>query len=192
MIVRLKPRQSRILALGLAFSVALLAFWLLFLPLIWIGSERSEQLALLRRQAEMMEGLASSAPQYAAVMKRLAANPQIQSYVFATPQSSLALAQLQGQVNQLITAAGGSVNTSQALPETSERALTKISVSATFEGDIKALVATLHSIEAARPLLFIAKLSVRDLDGEWGTQVTNAVPNKLQVDLIVIAYMRKT
>ena len=35
-------------------------------------------------------------------------------------QSSLAVAQLQGEVNQLISAAGASVTTSQALPEARE------------------------------------------------------------------------
>jgi general secretion pathway protein M len=194
MIVRLGPRSSRILALSFAAMVVVLFAWLVLMPFVSAGNDQAEQLALLRRQVQVMEGMVGASPQYEAVMKRLEANPQIQSYVFATPQSSLAVAQLQSQVNQLITKAGGNVTTSQALPETSVKALTKIAVSASFEADIKTVTAVLHDLDAARPLLSVAKLSVRDPDGEWAAPSpgTAAMPNKLQVELVVTAYMRKT
>jgi hypothetical protein len=192
MILRLTPRLSRIVALSLAAGVAAVAIWTIVLPLAFSGRAQNDQLGLLRRQVQIMQGMISAAPQYEAVMKRLQANPDIQSYVFATPQSSLAIAQLQSQVNQLIAKAGGNVTTSQALPEAAAKALTKISVSAAFEGDIKAVTAVLHDLDAARPLLFVAKLSIRDPDGEWAAPGAAALPNKLQVELVVTAYMRKT
>lgn len=192
MIVRLTPRLSRIAALTLAAVVVALVGWLVIVPLVSRGHEQSDQLALLRKQAQIMQGMIDAAPQYEAVMKRLAANPDIQSYVFATPQPSLAVAQLQSQVNQIVAKAGGNVTTSQALPESPLKALTKISVTTTFEGDMKAAVATLHAIETARPLLFVAKLTIRDPDGEWAAPVAQATPNKLLIEMLVTAYMRKT
>lgn len=192
MILRLTPRLSRYLAVSLAASVAALLAVTIVFPLIFRGSGQAEQVALLRRQVHIMEGLIGAAPQYEAVMKRLEANPQIQSFVFASRQSSLAIAQLQSQVNQLISKAGGNVTTSQALPEAAAKALTKISVSAAFEGDIKAVTAALHDLLAARPLLFVTKVAIRDPDGEWAAPVAATAPNKLQVEIIVSAYMRKT
>jgi general secretion pathway protein M len=191
-ILRLSPRLSRVLAVSLAAGVALIVAVTVVMPLFFSGSEQAEQLVLLRRQVQIMEGMISAAPQYEAVMKRLAANPQIQSFVFATPQASLAIAQLQSQVNQLIAKAGGNVTTSQALPEAAAKALTKISVSAAFEGDIKAVTAVFHDLDSARPLLFVTKLSIRDPDGEWAAPSAATSPNKLQVEIVVTSYMRKT
>src|ERR1043165_9791677 len=123
MILRLTPRLSRILAISLAAAVAAVAAWTIVVPIASAGREQSEQLGLLRRQVEIMQGMIDAAPQYEAAMKRLQANPDIQAFVFATPQSSPAIAQLQSQVNQLIAKAGGNVTTSQSLPESTAKAL---------------------------------------------------------------------
>ena len=101
------------------------------------------------------------------------------------------MSELQSRLSQLVTGAGATILSSQALPETKERGLTKVKVSATFQADVKTLSAILHAVERARPMNFLEKLSVRDPDGDFpGAPLPKPEANKLQVDLVIAAYMR--
>jgi hypothetical protein len=157
------------------------------------ASEHADQVALLERQLSRMKSLAEAEPRYAAVLKKLAANPDIQQLTYAAPQPALAVAQLQTKLGEILRASSAISTSSQNVPEAKEGALTKIAVQSTIEADVKALTALLHEIDTARPLLHVERLVVRDPDGEWmglpAATISN-IPNKLQVELVVSAYMR--
>lgn len=186
----LTPERQRILAIAILAAIVSLALDVVAWPLWTAWSLHAEQIAMLKRQVATMERLADAAPRFDAVAKKVAANPEAQVLTFAAPQPTLAVAQLQGQLSQLIAAAPGVVMSSQTLPETRDGALTRISVQTMVEADIKALIKILHAIDAARPLLTLDKLVVRDPDGEWAVAPQANAPNKLQIEIVTSAYMR--
>lgn len=186
----LTPRHQRIIAVGAAALMLLLALWFFAWPLWAASSQHADQVAMLKRQVQTMRSLADAAPRFEQLSKKLAANPEIAQLTYAAPQPPLAVAQLQGQLSQIFAASNAVVTTSQPLPEARDGSLTKITVQSTVEGEIKAVVAALHAIDAARPLLNVEKLVIRDPDGDWGVNPQPNAPNKLQVELIVSAYMR--
>lgn len=187
----LSPAVQRAGAISLAMVVALLLIWLIAAPIWAASSLHAEQVDMLKRQVRSMQSLVDVAPKYEALAKRLAADPQAQLLTFAAPQATLAIAQLQGQISQIMTAAGATVTTSQSLPESAEGALVKVTVQTTLEAEVKSLLAAFHAIGAARPLLRVEKLTIRDPDGEWTNAPQANAPNKLQVDLTISAYMRR-
>jgi len=188
--LELAPRLQRWIAIGLLLLVVIVLLNVIIVP-VWSSSAlHSERVDMLRRQALTMEGLADAAPRYEAAAKKLAANADTQLLTFAAPQPTLAVAQLQGQLSQLTASASAVVTSSQALPEVREGALTKVTVQTMLEADVKALIKVLHGIDAARPLLKIEKLVIRDPDGDWSVVPPAAEPNKLQVEIVVSAYMR--
>ena len=73
-----------------------------------------------------------------------------------------------------------------------EGSLTKVTLQMTVEADVSSLVKALHAIGAARPLLTVEKLSVKDPDGDWAVNPQALQVNKLQVEIVVSAYMRAT
>jgi len=186
----LTPRVQRLVALGILFLIAVLAFNVVAWPFWTSWSLHAEQVNMLKRQAATMESLADAAPRFDAVAKKVAANPDAQLLTFAAPQPTLAVAQLQGQLSQLIAGAPGVVMSSQTLPDIREGALSKVAVQTVVEADIKALIKILHGIGAARPLLKIDKLVVRDPDGDWAVAPQANAPNKLQIEIVTSAYMR--
>jgi general secretion pathway protein M len=186
----LTPGRQRILAIAILGLIVVLALNFVAWPFWTAWSLHAEQVGMLKRQVVTMESLADAAPRYEAVAQKVAANPEAQVLTFAAPQPTLAVAQLQGQLSQVIAAAPGVVMSSQTLPETRDGALTKISVQTMVEADIKALVKILHGIDAARPLLKLDKLVVRDPDGEWAVAPQANAPNKLQIEIVTSAYMR--
>ena len=188
--VELDPHRQRWIALGIAALAVLLLVWFVAWPFYVSSAAHAEQVALLKRQVRAMQSLAEAAPKFDAMSKKLAAKPELQQLTFSAPQPTLAIAQLQGQLSQIFAAAQAVVTTSQPMPEERSGSLTKVTVQSTIEADIKALVAALHAIDGARPLLHVGKIVVRDPDGEWAVTAQPNVPNKLQVELVVSAYMR--
>lgn len=186
----LTPNIQRAIALGIAVAILLLALQMIAWPLWTSSSLHAEQVGMLKRQVLAMRGLSDAAPRFEALSKKLAANPEIQQLTFAAPQATLAVAQLQGQLSQIFAAAAAVVTTSQPMPETKDGGLVRISVQSTIEAEVKSLTAALHAIDAARPLLHIDKLVIRDPDGDWANAPQAGVPNKLQIELVVSAYMR--
>lgn len=188
--IELAPQQQRWIAIGLLAALILMVVVFVLVPVWSSWALHSDRVGMLRRQASTMEGLADAAPRYEAVSKKLAANADTQLLTFAAPQATLAVAQLQGQLSQLITSTSAVVTSSQTLPEAREDALTKITVQTMLETDVKGLISVLHGVDAARPLLKVEKLVIRDPDGDWSVAPQVTGPNKLQVELIVSAYMR--
>jgi general secretion pathway protein M len=188
--LELAPRLQRWIAIGLLLLVVVVLLNVIVVP-VWSSSAlHGERIDMLRRQALTMQGLADAAPRYEAAAKKLAANADTRLLTFAAPQPTLAVAQLQGQLSQLTASASAVVTSSQALPEAREGALTKVTVQTMLEADVKALIKVLHGIDAARPLLKIEKLVIRDPDGDWSVAPQAAAPNKLQVEIVVSAHMR--
>ncbi|MCE9524160.1 MAG: type II secretion system protein M [Alphaproteobacteria bacterium] len=186
----LTPPVQRVIALAIVGAILLLVFQGIVRPIWAASSLHAEQIGMLKRQVLTMRGLAEAAPRFEALSKKLAANPDIQQLTFSAPQATLAVAQLQGQLSQIFAAASAVVTTSQPMPDVREGSLTKISVQSTVEAEVKSLVAALHAIDAARPLLHIDKLVIRDPDGEWANAPQTNAPNKLQIELVVSATMR--
>jgi general secretion pathway protein M len=188
--IELAPRRQRFIAIGMLIAIVTVFVYLIVVPAWSSWALHSERVSMLRRQASTMQGLADAAPPYEAAVKKAAANADARVLTFAAPQATLAVAQLQGQLSQLITSTSAVVTSSQTLPEAREKALTKITVQTMLETDVKALIQVLHGVDAARPLLKIEKLAIRDPDGDWSQAPQTTGPNKLQVELVVSAYMR--
>ena len=190
MMLELLPWRQRFVAVTiLALLMLVMLFWLV-LPLWASSSLHGERIDMLKRQAMAMTALADAAPRFEAEARKLAANPEVQGLTYSAPQAALAIAQLQGHLNQMFVSTSSSVTSSQVLPEALEGALVKIAVQMTVEADVKGLVSALYRIDTARPLLTVEKLVIRDPDGDWALNTALAQPNRLQVEIVVSATMR--
>ena len=188
----LTPVHQRLLAFGLAF-VALVLLALLVIAPVWSSvALQEDRIAMLRQQVEKLEALAAAAPRYEALAKKISSDADVSALTFVATQPSVAVADLLATLNKIFSAAGATVTTSQALPETEGEGLTKIAVQASLELDIASLVRAFHAIATARPLLKIEKFSVHEPDGEWVKPPGTNTPNRLIVDMVVSAQMRRS
>lgn len=186
------PSAQRGIAIGLA-GLALALFVAVVAWPLWTSYQlQSERVGMLRRQAQTLEGLAAAGPRYEAVARSLAGNTDSRSLVFVAAQPTLAVADLQGKLANILGKAGVVVTASQALPEQEADGLVKVSVQATLEVEIGPLVNALHAIAAARPLLRVEKLSVHEPDAALiGAAAEPNIPNKLQAEIVVSAFTRQ-
>ena len=194
MTLTLSGLQQRWLALGL-LAVALIGFWFVVAAPLWDSVRRQEQrVAMLREQAARLQALVDATPRFAAVAREMAANPNVAALAF-DGQPSVAVAELQASVSRVFVVAGGTVTSGEAIGDFPGRAAGEIAVRATVEADVAALVRALHAIGSARPLMKVAKLSIREPDAEWAAATPVGpqpnVANKLIVDIVVSAVARR-
>lgn len=78
------------------------------------------------------------------------------------PQSvpALAAAELQQRLKALIEAAGGTLQSIQALPPVEEAGAVKVTIGAVMNGDVGGLQKVLYDLESQTPLLFVDNLEV--------------------------------
>jgi hypothetical protein len=181
---------------GIAVGLTLVALAVIGLPIVWpLWSSvelQNERVAMLRRQAQTLEALVAAAPRYQTVANSLAANGDSRSLVFVVAQPTLAVADLQGKLSSILNKAGVTVTASQALPEQQQGGLVKLAVQATLEVEIGPLVDALHAMAAQRPLLRVERLIIHEPDAAMiGAGPEPNVPNKLQAEIVVSAFMRQ-
>jgi len=188
--LEVSPRNQRLIAIAIAILLLLAGTFWVVLPVYQSISLHAQRVTMLKRQLATMQRLVDAKPRIDAEITALGTNPQIQNLTFAADQPALAVAQLQGKLNQVFGAVSASVTSSQVLPDAREGQLTKVSLQLTVEANIAALVGAMHAIGEARPLLTVEKISIKDPDGDWQAMPQTRQSNTLVVDLVVSAYMR--
>lgn len=112
------------------------------------------------------------------------------------PQSApaLAAADLQQRVKSAVEAAGGTLQSTQALPPVEEGDAVKVAVSAAMNGDVNLLQKVLYDLEAQMPLLFVDNLQASARESRprlSGGRTANYTRIQLSVQFEVFGYLRK-
>lgn len=190
----LSGMQQRLLALGLLALAAAVLWLLVGLPLWEAASRHEDRLAMLRGQVARLQALVDAEARISAAAQRLNANPNMRALAF-DGVASVSVAELQASVNRIFASAGATVSTGETIAEWPGGSGSEIAVQATVEADIGALVAALHAIGTARPLLKVEKMSVHEPDAQFAAAAPVGpqpnVPNKLIVDIVVSASTRQ-
>lgn len=192
--VTLSGMQQRWLAVGLLALAATVLWFFIGAPLWEATARHEERLAMLRGQVARLQALVEAHPRLAAAAQRLGANPELRALAF-DGVASVSVAELQASVNRIFASAGATVSTGETIAEWPGGTGGEVAVQTTVEADIGALVAALHAIGTARPLLKIEKMSVHEPDAQFAAAVPVGpqpnVPNKLIVDIVISASTRQ-
>jgi len=186
----LSPQRQRWIALLMLALGAVLVVVMVLWPAWEAAQLHGQRVALLRRQVLAMEGLVEARPSLEAAVAKLGANAELQALTIAADSAAIGGAQLQGHLTQILTVAPASVTSAQLLPEEKAGGLSLIRMQMAAETDMRGLVKALHAIGAARPLLEIDRIAVRDPDGVFAMKPESVLSNRLQVELVVSARMR--
>lgn len=105
--------------------------------------------------------LVDTLPRLKEELERVRNNDTFKEFYFKAPTPSLAGAQLQSQVQEIVTAAKGRLVSTQLLPEEQNQDPPRVRVRTQIQGTTEALLDMLLQIEQARPFLFVEQVSVR-------------------------------
>ncbi|NEX18735.1 general secretion pathway protein GspM [Thiorhodococcus mannitoliphagus] len=116
--------------------------------------DRQDQLNRYRR-------LVQSLPSIRAELEQVRSNDDFKAFYFKAETQALAGAQLQSQVQDIVSGASGRLISTQILPEAKQEDPSRVRVRTQIQGSTDTLLDVLYKLEQARPFLFVERLSVR-------------------------------
>jgi general secretion pathway protein M len=150
-----------LLAIGLAWHTAV--------------ADLDAQITSSRDQLIRYQGLVATLPALRTELERTQANDDFKAFYFDAETPSLAGAQLQREVQEMVRAAGARPISGQILPVNSEERPLKVRVRIQLQATTDELLDVLYRIESARPFLFVDQVSIRST-----TPRARGVPGRLR------------
>jgi len=156
-----KPKTFCLFAWGAAAVLVLTLLGGTLIPWLSKNADLNRRISGAEDQLVRYQRLLDSRPALEAELQRVRNNDSYKAFYFNAPTQSLAGAQLQSLVQDIVNTAQGRLISTQLLNE--ERASTpaRISVRTQIRGSTDALLSILYQIEQARPFLFVERLSIR-------------------------------
>ncbi|TCT18996.1 type II secretion system protein GspM [Thiobaca trueperi] len=161
MTLKLPPKIVCALVWLLLVMVPLLLLAGILLPWTNQIAELNERIATGEDQLARYRRLLQTLPGLQAELEQVRSNDAFKAFYFSAPTPALAGAQLQSQVQTIVTAAKGSLVSTQLLPEEKSENPPRVRVRTQIQGSTETLLDVLHQIEQARPFLFVEQLSIR-------------------------------
>jgi len=183
----LTPAQSRAAAL----AVALLPLAVLALILVHFLLPRAEhhtRVAELMRQRDEYRAILRNAPAWSAEVEQLRGPASRAPAFYRSAQMSAASGQMEAAVTAIINKDQGAIQHNEVeMHDGGADAPQQLRDTVSLTADISALTRILYDMRAARPLLFVASMTVRS-DAVFAGPLS--APNRLHVDFVVVAYLQ--
>ncbi len=143
----------------------------ILLPLLLVASlgipwfDRVQQLAdaktTARDQLARFQRLIATLPALRAALAQVESNEDVKAFYYQAPTAALAGAELQRQVQDIITAAQGRLISTQLLPEEQGEQPARVRLRVQIQGSTETLAEVFYQLEQARPFLFVEQVSIR-------------------------------
>ncbi|CAI8834946.1 type II secretion system protein GspM [Methylocaldum szegediense] len=183
--------KPQLLALGLLVGVIALFYLTAIAPLVDTAREYRETVDELRFRLQRYQKVAAEKDDLLAKLEQIKAAGKQDERFIARDTAALASADLQSMVKEIVSQAGGELTSTQVIPERKEENFTRIAVKIRVNGSTDVLREVLHSIETAKPMLFVENLNIRPIrmPRNIGGKPSQPV-DKLSFDCDVIGYMQ--
>jgi general secretion pathway protein M len=179
------------LALGILVGVIALFYLSAIAPVLDIAREYGETVDDLRFRLQRYQKVAAEKDNLLAKLEQIKAAGKQDERFIARDTAALASADLQSMVKEIVSQAGGELTSTQVIPERKEENFTRIAVKIRVNGSTDVLREVLHSIETAKPMLFVENLNIRPIRMPRNIAGKPSQPvDKLSFDCDVIGYMQ--
>ncbi|MGM0554352.1 MAG: type II secretion system protein GspM [Pseudomonadota bacterium] len=186
---QLQPRERRIVAVGLLLAVIIVFLMLVVVPAFQWFSQARDSVADTSFRLERLQAASAQLPQLRAEVRALESALDRQDLTQRESSESLASAALQQRVSEIIEAHGGDTQSTRVQSAVEEDGLQRIGLRIEMQAETGALAEILAALEAARPLLFVDRISV-SAQREADRQRRYAYHGLTEVNLEVAAYWR--
>lgn len=185
-----KARQ-RIFALLLLLLCVALVVAAIVVPVANAIASYDEEIDELQFQLLRYKKIAAGKSKVEAQIKQLKELSGNENQFSNRETPALASADLQQLIKKAVLNVGGTLVSTQVVPETEDEHLVKISVVVRMTGNMQALRDVLYELETASPMLIVNNLTLRPGPGRRDRKTRKLMPsNELNVNFDVSGYMR--
>jgi len=155
-------RSGKVLALAIA-ALAIGAFYLVAVaPALAFYDANAIKLQDRQEMIARFEAAKRDLPALRAEAEKLRRQPGGASMLFASATDAVAAADVQSMLKDLVEAGDGKLASTQTLPAETRGALRRVGVRISFSGDLMLVTGVLVGIDAARPVLSVGGLELRN------------------------------
>ena len=184
---KLRPSQSRALAIALLFTAILLALVILLLPIVMLHNHYDNAIASLSDRLERYRRVAAQAPEYRKALDAMRERDGRRFFLKNTAPN-LAGAELQELVRGAIEGNGGRITTSQNSVVKDDGRFKQIGVNVQFFSTTPNLQRILHALETQQPYLVVENITLRPLNAFRGFKPAPGQEPEINVQLDVAAF----
>lgn len=194
MIGQLESRQSRLFALVLFLTVLALLVAAIAIPVLAANRHYDEQIEGMHNQTQIYQRVSRHSQQYERAYSLLQRKQRSDRRYLKSNTESLATAELQRTVKQVISKNRGDILSAQVIRSSEEEGFTRISVRIRMKSTLEDLVKTFHALETNKPYLFVDNVTIRSRNVARrrvrGNKLIEKAIAKLDVDFQLSGYMR--
>lgn len=192
-LLKRRPSNSRIAAVGLLVAVLVVLYLVVFMPFFSVESEYGDTIDDLQFRLQRFRRVAAEKDFWLNRLEEIKKQSQQEERFISRDTAALASADLQSMIKDAVTGAGGELISTQVIPERKEEQFTRIAVKVRMTGSTQVLRDVLHGFETRKPILFIENLNLRPIriiQPVGPGRKPGRVADKLSVDFDVVGYMR--
>lgn len=183
--------RDRWMAVGILLSlittILLFGVW----PLISATSDYRERADDLSFRLARLQKVVSERPAIMAARQKLTDESQDDEFFLPRETGSLAAANLQTLIKEIVSEAEGELTSTQALPERSEDTFTRVTVKVRMNGRSDILKSILYKLESSKPYLLVDNLNIRPVRMPRNPADKSPIPpERLSIDFDVSGYMK--
>ena len=151
---------GKVAALGIAALAAAAIYLAVVSPLWAFYQAGSQALDLKREMLRRSENAVNDLPRLRALSKRLGASSRDAGLLLSGSSDSVAAAQLQSALKDMVEAEGAKLTSATVLPSEIADGFRRVGVRVSFSGDLKLLTAVLQGIETSHPVMAVSGLEL--------------------------------
>jgi general secretion pathway protein M len=195
-LIKITFDKSRLLALGLLAGIAGLFFIVAVLPVL---EQRAEYAASIENsifRLQRLNSLVAKKDYWQAELDRAKQQDQQEFQFISRETSSLASADMQAQIGEIIKEARGELISTQTLPDELEEKFVRVGIKVRMTGSTRTLRKVLYYVKATyfdstKPALFVQSLSIRPIRLSQTLSDGSVAPvmEKLSIEFDVVGYM---
>ncbi len=191
---RLSATQSRLLAIALLLTLLLGVILLVGLPLWNMNRHLDERIAEQQHQIGLYQRMASQTDFYQGAYERLSRIRQADHRYLQSETESLAEAELQRRVKQIVSAAQGEIVSTQVVNISKEEGFSRVAVRVRMKSNLEQSVQIFHRLESEKPYLFIDEITLRSRPVVRrrmpATEQIREAESILDIDFQLVGYMK--
>ena len=194
MIAKSDRRKNRLLALVLFFMTLALLVAAVAIPVLAANRHYDELIEGMNDQLRIYQRVARHSDQYQTAYAQLQRLQRNDRRYLKSNTESLATAELQRAVKQVISRNKGEILSAQVIRSTEEEGFKRIAVRIRMKSGLEDMIKALHTLETKTPYLFIDAITVRSRNVARrrlpSTKEIEKAIAKLDIDLQLSGYMR--
>lgn len=185
----MNPMTRRMIALGLLVTLLVFFYLVLLAPYLSLYDDQRQTIAELTLRLQHYRAITAQRNSIYDELKDLEQKIQNSRYYLEKNTSTLASAELQQRIKEIIARHKGRVISTQVAADTAEGTTTRVTVKIRMRSSTEGLQKILYELESQRPLLFFDNVFIRSMP--IGNARRGLAPaNKLNIGFDVSAYLR--